>query len=74
LVENLGRKVIGVARTSSDALAIGRTRPPGLILADIQLGDGSSGLDAVNDLLNTLEVPGDLHYCLPGTLLGRNAA
>ena len=30
---------------------------PGLILADIQLADGSSGLDAVNDLLKTFEVP-----------------
>jgi DNA-directed RNA polymerase specialized sigma24 family protein len=57
LVENLGHKVIGVARTRGDALEIGRTRPPGLILADIQLADGSSGLDAVNDLLNTFNVP-----------------
>ena len=30
---------------------------PGLILADIQLADGSSGLDAVNELLRTFEVP-----------------
>jgi DNA-directed RNA polymerase specialized sigma24 family protein len=57
LVENLGHKIIGVARTRTEALGIGRTRPPGLILADIQLADGSSGLDAVNDLLNTFEVP-----------------
>jgi CheY-like chemotaxis protein len=32
-------------------------QPPGLILADIQLADGSSGIDAVNDLINTFEVP-----------------
>jgi DNA-directed RNA polymerase specialized sigma24 family protein len=57
LVENLGHRVIGVARTRTEAVAIGRTKPPGLILADIQLADGSSGLDAVNDLLNTFEVP-----------------
>jgi DNA-directed RNA polymerase specialized sigma24 family protein len=57
LVENLGHKVIGIARTRREAVAIARTRPPGLILADIQLADGSSGLDAVNDLLNTFEVP-----------------
>jgi CheY-like chemotaxis protein len=38
-------------------VTIARTKPPGLILADIQLADGSSGLDAVNDLLNTFEVP-----------------
>jgi DNA-directed RNA polymerase specialized sigma24 family protein len=57
LVENLGHKVIGVARTKTEALAIGRKCEVGLILADIQLADGSSGLDAVNDLLNTFEVP-----------------
>jgi DNA-directed RNA polymerase specialized sigma24 family protein len=57
LVENLGHKVIGVARTKAEALAIGRNNALGLILADIQLADGSSGLDAVNDLLNTFEVP-----------------
>ena len=34
-----------------------RTKRPGLILADIQLADGSSGLDAVNDMLNSFEVP-----------------
>jgi DNA-directed RNA polymerase specialized sigma24 family protein len=57
LVENLGHRVIGVARTRTEAVTIVRTKPPGLILADIQLADGSSGLDAVNDLLNTFEVP-----------------
>ena len=57
LVKNLGHKVIGVARTHSDALALAKTKRPGLILADIQLADGSSGLDAVNELLRTFEVP-----------------
>jgi CheY-like chemotaxis protein/DNA-directed RNA polymerase specialized sigma24 family protein len=57
LVKNLGHNVIGVARTHSDALALAKTKRPGLILADIQLADGSSGLDAVNELLKTFEVP-----------------
>jgi CheY-like chemotaxis protein len=57
LVENLGHNVVGVARTRAEAAAIARRRRPGLILADIQLADGSSGLDAVNDLLNLFEVP-----------------
>ena len=34
-----------------------QSKPPGLILADIQLADGSSGLDAVNDLLTSFAVP-----------------
>jgi DNA-directed RNA polymerase specialized sigma24 family protein len=57
LVENLGHRVLGVARTHSAALALAKTKRPGLILADIQLADGSSGLDAVNELLQSFEVP-----------------
>jgi DNA-directed RNA polymerase specialized sigma24 family protein len=57
LVENLGHRVIGIARTRSEALAIAKSRRPGLILADIQLADGSSGLEAVNDLLMSFQVP-----------------
>ena len=36
---------------------LAKARRPGLILADIQLADGSSGLDAVNELLDEFEVP-----------------
>ena len=57
LVESLGHKVIGVARTHAEALALAKKQRPGLILADIQLADGSSGLDAVNELLGSFEVP-----------------
>ncbi len=57
LVESLGHNVTGIARTHSEALALARQKRPGLILADIQLADGSSGLDAVNELLGSFEVP-----------------
>jgi DNA-directed RNA polymerase specialized sigma24 family protein/CheY-like chemotaxis protein len=57
LVKNLGHNVIGVARTHADAVAIAKNKKPGLILADIQLADGSSGLEAVNELLKVFEVP-----------------
>lgn len=57
LVESLGHRVIGTASTRSQAVAIARDKRPGLILADIQLADGSSGLDAVNDLLESFEAP-----------------
>src|SRR6516225_1671015 len=57
LVESLGHNVIGIARTHGEALALAKTKRPGLILADIQLADGSSGLDAVNELLGSFEVP-----------------
>jgi DNA-directed RNA polymerase specialized sigma24 family protein len=57
LIESLGHRLVGVARTHSEAVALAKVRQPGLILADIQLADGSSGLDAVNELLKSFEVP-----------------
>jgi CheY-like chemotaxis protein len=57
VVENLGHNVVGVARTRTEAIEIVKKKRPGLILADIQLADGSSGLDAVNDLLASFTVP-----------------
>jgi len=57
LVEGLGHSVLGVARTHSEAVALAKKKQPGVILADIQLADGSSGLDAVNEMLRTFEVP-----------------
>ena len=57
LVESLGHSVTEIARTHAEAVAAVRRQRPGLILADIQLADGSSGLEAVNDILQTFEVP-----------------
>jgi DNA-directed RNA polymerase specialized sigma24 family protein len=57
LVEDLGHRVIDIARTHTEAVSAIETFKPGLILADIQLADGSSGLEAVNEILNTMEVP-----------------
>jgi DNA-directed RNA polymerase specialized sigma24 family protein/CheY-like chemotaxis protein len=57
LVEGLGHRVLGVARTHREALSLTKRQSPGVILADIQLADGSSGLDAVNEMLRSFEVP-----------------
>tara|TARA_R110002020_G_scaffold57090_28_gene157462 strand:- start:78 stop:878 length:801 start_codon:yes stop_codon:yes gene_type:complete len=57
LVEGLGHEVAGIARTHSEAAALARRTNPGMILADIQLADGSSGLEAVNELLQEIDVP-----------------
>lgn len=57
LVMALGHSVLGIARTRSEAESIVAERRPGLVLADIQLADGSSGLDAVADILASYEVP-----------------
>jgi DNA-directed RNA polymerase specialized sigma24 family protein len=57
LVESLGHKVVGIARTRTEAGRLAAQVNPGLVLADIQLADGSSGIAAVNDMLQTLSVP-----------------
>lgn len=57
LVESLGHRVSGVARTHREAIAAVGDHQPGLVLADIQLADGSSGLEAVNEILGGISVP-----------------
>lgn len=57
LVTDLGHNVIGTAATRAQALEIFAERPAGLVLADIQLADGSSGIDAVEDLLKLGDLP-----------------
>lgn len=57
MVEELGHRVIGVARTHREAITLAAKKRPGLVLADIQLADGSSGLEAVNEILGAIEVP-----------------
>lgn len=57
VVTSIGHTVKRVARTRREAVAAFNAIRPGLILADIQLADGSSGLDAVNDILGQTDVP-----------------
>jgi CheY-like chemotaxis protein len=57
IVEELGHRVVGMARTHREAVAAIEESEPGLILADIQLADGSSGLEAVNEILGAMSTP-----------------
>jgi CheY-like chemotaxis protein len=57
VVEELGHRVIAIARTHKEAVSVIRETRPGLILADIQLADGSSGLEAVNEILGEFATP-----------------
>jgi CheY-like chemotaxis protein len=57
IVTRLGHRVIGTARTRREAVELAMGKRPGIVLADIQLADGSSGLDAVNEMLGSFEVP-----------------
>lgn len=69
IVTSLGHDVTGVARTHKEALALGAEQEPDLILADIQLADNSSGIDAVNDLLTQMDVPVIFITAFPERLL-----
>lgn len=69
LMSELGHHVVGVARTHKEALALAKGRKIGLILADIQLADGSSGLEAVNDLVEFVEAPVIFITAFPERLL-----
>ncbi|MDO5631911.1 MAG: response regulator [Paracoccus sp. (in: a-proteobacteria)] len=70
IVQTMGHEVTGVARTHTAAVELGGAKRPDLILADIQLADGSSGIDAVNDLMGTLgDVPVIFITAFPERLL-----
>ena len=57
LVRSLGHEICGTAATRTQAQEVVAEKTPGLVLADIQLADGSSGLDAVDDILAIDSVP-----------------
>ena len=57
LVTSLGHQVCETARTHNQAVAAFHKYYPGLVLADVQLADGSSGVDAINEILQSFEVP-----------------
>ena len=69
LVQGLGHRVTAIARTQREALEAVKAIRPGLVLADIQLADGSSGLDAVNDILQKFDVPVIFITAFPERLL-----
>jgi CheY-like chemotaxis protein len=69
IVEGLGHRVMGTARTHAEAVSAANQRKPGLVLADIQLADGSSGLDAVNEMLGSFAVPVIFITAYPARLL-----
>ncbi len=69
IVEALNHSVVGIARTRHEAVDLaGRVRPE-LVLADISLADGSSGIDAVKDILSVMDVPVIFITAFPERLL-----
>ncbi len=69
MVESLGHRVVGTARTHKEATALFQQTKPKMVLADIQLADGSSGIDAVNEILAMSTVPVIFITAFPERLL-----
>lgn len=69
IVESLGHDVAGQARTKTEALERALPAKPGLILADIQLADNSSGIDAVHEILKSHQCPVIFITAFPERLL-----
>ncbi|WP_129776321.1 response regulator [Peristeroidobacter soli] len=57
IVREMGHTVAAIATTRDEAVRAARKTEPGLVLADIKLADGSSGIDAVRQILSEVEVP-----------------
>ncbi len=68
-VRSLGHTVTGVAARASEAIAMAKATPPGLVLADIQLKDGSTGIAAVHEILKSIDVPVVFVTAFPERLL-----
>ena len=69
IVEGLGHNVVGIAATHTTALELAESHNADLVLADIQLADGSSGIDAVRDILAVHEMPVVFVTAFPERLL-----
>ncbi len=57
IVKEMGHAVAAIATTRDEAVRAARRTEPGLVLADIKLADGSSGIDAVRQILSEVQVP-----------------
>jgi CheY-like chemotaxis protein/DNA-directed RNA polymerase specialized sigma24 family protein len=69
IVEGSGHSVTGIATTHREAVELARAEPPGLVLADIQLSDDSSGIEAVKEILEHYQVPVIFITAFPDRLL-----
>jgi DNA-directed RNA polymerase specialized sigma24 family protein/CheY-like chemotaxis protein len=57
ILQSLGHRVVAIARTRTAAVGAAKQHKPGLVIADVRLADGSSGVDAVNEMLRSFAVP-----------------
>jgi DNA-binding NarL/FixJ family response regulator len=55
IVCDLGHRVVGTARTQHEAVALALKARPAVIIADVKLADGSSGVIAVDEILKSVD-------------------
>ena len=73
LVAGCGHRVIGTATTEAEAVAMATRERPGLILADINLGAGGDGAQAVARILKHVKAPVIFVTAYPERLLTGDA-
>lgn len=69
IVNALGHDVVAVAATRRDAIDLAARHEPGLVIADVQLADGSSGAEAATSILLNRATPIVFVTAHPGELL-----
>jgi CheY-like chemotaxis protein len=73
LVQGCGHRVVGVATNEADAIRIAESTRPGLILADINLGEGGDGASAISQILKHHRAPVIFVTAYPERLLTGDA-
>ncbi len=69
VVEAMGHDVIDVATNAEDAIAAAERRPPDLVLADVELGSATSGLETVAVIRGHDRVPAVFVTAFPERVL-----
>lgn len=69
IITEMGHECTGIADTRDTAVALAAQTKPDMILSDIQLADGSSGIDAIRDILAASPLPVIFITAFPERLL-----
>ena len=55
IIGDLGHRVVGPARTHDEAVSLALKTRPAVVVADVKLADGSSGIMAVDEMLKSID-------------------
>ena len=74
IVMGMGHNVCGIARTHKEAIIRHNRHAPDLVLSDVQLADGSSGIEAIQEIERTHPIPHIFITAFPERFLTGNGA